>query len=91
VRGIAFDGGNGIKAVELSSYGGKTWSGAALGKDLGKYSFRTWQTSAKLAAGPHTLMVRATSLSGEAQPMEERWNPSGYMRNTGESVHVNAA
>lgn len=91
VRGIAFDGGSGIKKVELSSDGGKTWSGTSLGDDLGKYSFRTWQASAKLAAGSHTLMVRATSRSGETQPMEERWNPSGYMRNSVESVHVSAA
>jgi len=91
VRGIAFDGGHGIKDVALSSDDGKTWSSTQLGKELGKYSFRTWQTTIKLPAGVHTLLVRATSRSGEVQPMEARWNPAGYMRNVVETVHVEAA
>lgn len=91
VRGIAFDGGNGIKDVSISSDGGKTWNATSLGKDLGKYSFRTWQTQVKVPSGPNILMVKATSVSGETQPMEERWNPAGYMRNNVESVRINAA
>jgi len=91
VRGIAFDGGHGIKDVALSSDGGKTWSATQLGKELGKYSFRTWQATIKLPAGAHALRVRATSRSGEVQPMEARWNPAGYMRNVVETVHVEAA
>jgi DMSO/TMAO reductase YedYZ molybdopterin-dependent catalytic subunit len=91
VRGIAFDGGHGIKEVALSSDGGKTWKPAQLGNDLGKYSFRTWKTTVKLPAGAQTLMVRATSRSGEVQPREPRWNPSGYMRNVIETVHLEAA
>jgi DMSO/TMAO reductase YedYZ molybdopterin-dependent catalytic subunit len=90
VRGIAFDGGHGIKEVALSSDGGKTWTPTKLGKDLGKYSFRPWQTTLKLAAGEHALMARATTTSGEVQPMEARWNPAGYMRNIVETVHVSA-
>ncbi|TMQ05491.1 MAG: oxidase [Deltaproteobacteria bacterium] len=91
VRGIAFDGDNGIKEVALSSDGGKTWKPTVLGRDLGKYSFRTWQTTVKLPAGAAVLMVRATSRSGEVQPMEPRWNPAGYMRNLVETIHVQAA
>ena len=91
VRGIAFDGGHGIKEVALSSDGGKTWRATQLGRELGKYSFRTWQTTVKLAAGAQALMVRATSRSGEIQPMEPRWNPAGYMRNAIEIVHLGAA
>jgi sulfite dehydrogenase len=88
VRGIAFDGGHGIREVAVSSDGGKTWKPTQLGRDLGKYSFRPWQTTLKLPAGPAALMVRATSKSGEVQPMEPRWNPAGYMRNVVETVHV---
>jgi sulfite dehydrogenase (cytochrome) subunit A len=40
LKGIAFDGGKGIKEVAVSADGGKTWAQAKLGKDLGKYSFR---------------------------------------------------
>ena len=91
VRGIAFDGGHGIKEVAMSTDDGKTWNATQLGRDLGKYSFRTWQATVKLPAGKHALRVRATSRSGEVQPMEARWNPAGYMRNVVETVHVESA
>jgi sulfite dehydrogenase len=91
VRGIAFDGGSGIKQVMLSIDSGKTWRGTMLGPDYGKYSFRPWQTRVKLATGSHTLMVRATNMSGEVQPMAANWNPSGYMRNVVETLTVSAA
>src|SRR5258707_8606662 len=50
LKGIAFDGGKGIKEVAVSIDGGKTWTAAKLGKDLGKYSFREWKLPLKLAA-----------------------------------------
>jgi len=40
VRGIAFDGGSGIKSVDVSTDAGATWAPAALEPDFGKYSFR---------------------------------------------------
>ena len=91
VRGIAFDGGSGIREVALSIDMGKTWGSTMLGQDLGKYSFRPWQTRVKLAPGTRTLMVRATSMSGEVQPILATWNPSGYMRNVVETLTVRAA
>jgi DMSO/TMAO reductase YedYZ molybdopterin-dependent catalytic subunit len=91
LRGIAFDGGKGIKEVAVSTDGGKTWTQARLGKDLGKYSFREWKLPVRLAAGPHDLKVRATSNAGETQPDEPRWNPAGYLRNVVETVRVTAA
>jgi DMSO/TMAO reductase YedYZ molybdopterin-dependent catalytic subunit len=91
LRGIAFDGGKGIRQVEVSTDGGKTWMEAKLGCDLGKYSFREWKLPVKLAAGSHELKVRATSNSGETQPAEPRWNPAGYLRNVVETVRVTAA
>jgi DMSO/TMAO reductase YedYZ molybdopterin-dependent catalytic subunit len=42
LSGIAWDGGYGISAVETSADGGKSWTKAALGEDLGKYAFRAW-------------------------------------------------
>jgi DMSO/TMAO reductase YedYZ molybdopterin-dependent catalytic subunit len=91
LRGIAFDGGSGIRGVEISPDGGTTWTATTLGDDLGKYSFRPWQTSLRLTPGDHRLMVRATSNAGETQPAEPRWNPSGYMRNVIETVTVTAS
>jgi sulfite dehydrogenase (cytochrome) subunit A len=91
LKGFAFDGGKGIRNVALSTDGGKTWAHAKLGKDLGKYSFREWQMPVRLAAGAHELKVRATSNSGEEQPMEPLWNGAGYLRNVVETVRVTAA
>ena len=91
LKGIAFDGGNGIKDVAVSADGGKTWDTARLGKDLGKYSFREWSFPVKLSAGTHELKVRATSNDGKTQPMEALWNPAGYLRNVVETVRVTAA
>ena len=91
LKGIAFDGGSGIKQVAVSTDGGASWTQAKLGRDLGKYSFREWKLPVKFAAGAHELKVRATSNAGEVQPAEPRWNPAGYLRNVIETVRVTAA
>ncbi len=91
LKGIAFDGGKGIKEVAVTIDGGKTWIPAKLGKDLGKYSFREWKLPVKLAAGSYALQARATNNAGDTQPAEPRWNPAGYMRNVVETVRVTAA
>ncbi len=90
LRGIAFDGGSGIAEVKVSTDGGASWSGAQLGDDLGKYSFRPWQAVVRLSPGAHAVRVQATARSGETQPMESRWNPSGYLRNVVETINVRA-
>jgi sulfite dehydrogenase len=91
LKGIAFDGGKGIKEVAVSTDDGATWTAAKLGRDLGKYSFREWKLAVKLAPGAHNLKVRATNNAGDTQPMEARWNPAGYLRNVVETVRVTAA
>lgn len=90
LRGIAFDGGSGIRQVQVSVDGGTAWTDARLGEDMGRYSFRGWQTPVTLAAGRHALKVRAVSNDGEAQPVEQPWNPAGYLRNLVETVTVEA-
>ena len=91
LRGIAFDGGTGIKTVDVSIDDGKTWMPAKLGDDLGKYSFREWTLPVKLPAGAAVLKARATSNGGKVQPATAGWNPAGYMRNVIEAVRVTAA
>lgn len=90
IKGIAFDGGSGIRQVEISEDGGLNWKLATLGKDLGRYSFREFQfdyTPSK--KGELVLMVRATGNDGEVQPMTATWNPGGYMRNVVETTKIN--
>jgi sulfite dehydrogenase len=91
LKGIAFDGGSGIKDVAVSTDGGINWDTAKLGKDLGKFSFREWGLTVRLTAGAHDLKIRATSNDGGTQPMEASWNPAGYMRNVVETVRITAA
>jgi sulfite dehydrogenase (cytochrome) subunit A len=90
VRGIAFDGGYGISEVDLSADGGQSWKEATLGKDLGRYSFREWQTTVALRPGMHELKVRAVNAIGQSQPLQALWNPAGYMRNVVETTRVTA-
>lgn len=91
VRGIAFDGGFGIRHVEVSTDGGSTWRSATLGTDLGRFSFREWKTTASVAAGTHEIKVRAINAIGNSQPSEPLWNPAGYMRNVVETTRIRAA
>jgi hypothetical protein len=81
LKGIAFDGGTGIRIVDVSIDAGQTWQAAALGEDLGRFSFQEWRLPVSFAStGEAVLMVRATSMQGESQPMEAVWNPAGYRR-----------
>ncbi len=91
VRGIAFDGGYGIREVDVSVDGGINWKPTTLGRDLGRYSFREWQTTLSFARGAHAIQVRALNTIGQSQPLDALWNPSGYMRNVVETTHVKAA
>ncbi|WP_176514501.1 SorA family sulfite dehydrogenase catalytic subunit [Pseudomonas faucium] len=92
LKGIAFDGGAGIGKVEVSVDGGKQWREAALGQDLGRFSFREWTLLINFAhRGATQLMVRATSNAGETQPLRAGWNPGGYRRNVVETTHVTIA
>jgi len=88
LRGIAFDGGEGITDVTVSTDGGLTWQSAILGENLGKYSFREWKIPVRLPKGAHVLMVRAANRIGQTQPLRPLWNPPGYMRNVVETTRV---
>ncbi len=92
LSGIAWDGGYGIAGVEISADGGKSWSAATLGADLGRFAFRTFSfATANLAAGKHTLMARATNKIGQGQTGALILNPAGYHHNVMHAVTLNAA
>jgi DMSO/TMAO reductase YedYZ molybdopterin-dependent catalytic subunit len=83
--GIAWDGGYGIRTVEISSDGGKTWSAATLGSDLGRYAFRTWSFPLQ-NKGKQTVMARASNAIGATQTAELILNPAGYHHNVMHSM-----
>jgi len=89
--GIALDKGAGIKRVEVSPDGGKSWSDARLDAELGKYSWRRWRFSWNpQARGSHRFLVKATNAEGDSQ-LEQHWNHGGYMRTTVEHLDVMVA
>lgn len=89
LKGIAFDGGYGIREVEVSDDSGDSWRRAQLGPDLGRYSFREWSAVWQpTRAGAYRLMARAFNNIGESQDYNPLWNPPGYMRNVIEHVEL---
>jgi DMSO/TMAO reductase YedYZ molybdopterin-dependent catalytic subunit len=92
VKGVAWDGGYGITAVEVSADGGQTWRRTTLGADAGRYSFRPWTfTFTPDAAGPLTLIARAANAAGQAQTQTLIQNPAGYNHNLMHAVTVGVA
>jgi DMSO/TMAO reductase YedYZ molybdopterin-dependent catalytic subunit len=82
LAGIAWDVGYGINSVEASVDNGKTWTAAALGRDLGRFAFRPWNYEFSLKTpGKHGVMVRATNKVGQSQTTALIANPAGYHHN----------
>jgi sulfite dehydrogenase len=91
ISGLAWDGGYGIRAVEASTDGGRTWTAAALGDDLGRYAFRPWTFDLTAKRGNNTVTVNATNAIGQTQTATLLFNPAGYHNNVRQSVTLNAA
>ena len=81
VSGIAWDGGYGIRVVEVSIDGGKTWTPATLGEDLGRFAFRPWSFALAAKQGQNSVMARATNAIGQTQTAALILNPAGYHHN----------
>jgi hypothetical protein len=90
VSGLVWDGGYGIKAVEISTDSGKSWSDARLGEDLGRYAFRLWSFVMTAKLGKSTVMVNASNKIGQCQTAELIFNPAGYHNNVMQSITLNA-
>ena len=87
IGGIAWDGGYGIDAVEVSTDGGRTWTAAALGEDLGRFAFRTFNFALTPSAkGKQMVMARAFNKIGQSQTTALIHNPAGYHHNVIHSV-----
>ncbi len=89
VSGIAWDGGRGVRDVQVSTDAGQTWQAAKLGRDYGRYSFRQFSYHFKAAReGVYLVMVKATNTRGDTQTMELVHNPAGYHHNVVERILV---
>jgi DMSO/TMAO reductase YedYZ molybdopterin-dependent catalytic subunit len=88
ISGTAWSNSSPVTSVDVSVDGGSTWRSAKLGKDKGQYAWRLWQLDWLAVQGQHTLMARATNAAGQKQPLEQEWNPSGYLWNAVQRVDV---
>ena len=92
IRGFAWDGGPGIRAVECSTDSGKSWREARLMPSLGRYAWTAWQYDlAPAPDGRRTFWVRATSRNGDVQPETFIPNPAGYHHNIVQKVVFGAS
>jgi len=88
VKGLAWDGGSGIARVEIST-DGASWQQAALGRDLGRFSFREFSLSLPgRSRGALVVMARATAQSGETQVEQLIHNPAGYHHNVIQRLYL---
>ena len=90
VRGIAWDAGYGIRGVDLSVDGGRSWQSAELGADLGRFSFRSWQYAFKPSRGRYTISARASNGLGATQVEQLIFNPAGYNNNVIQRIGIEA-
>jgi DMSO/TMAO reductase YedYZ molybdopterin-dependent catalytic subunit len=92
LQGCAWDGGSGIRSVEVSLDDGLSWRPARLDRDLGRFAWRAWRFPLDpRAAGEVSLRVRATANDGSVQPDELVRNPAGYHHNVVQQVTYRVA
>lgn len=89
IKGVAWDRGDGIARVEVSTDGGINWRQAALKQDYGRFSWRQWHSVFEpKRPGQYRIMARAISHSGVSQPLEPIPNPSGYHHNAVQKITI---
>ena len=73
VGGVAYSGDRGVRRVEVSTDGGRTWTPAALEPALSPYTWVLWTAEwGPPAPGGYRLLVRATDGTGAPQVAEVR-------------------
>jgi DMSO/TMAO reductase YedYZ molybdopterin-dependent catalytic subunit len=89
VRGVAWDGGYGVVAVDVSQDGGRSWRPAELLADLGRFSWRQWRYAIPAPrAGRYVIMAKATNRIGASQTFELNFNPAGYHNNVIQRIEI---
>jgi len=89
LSGVAWDAGYGINAVDISTDGGRTWTAAALGEDLGRFAFRPFSSTLTAPVpGSWRVMARATNRIGQTQAAALIANPAGYHHNVIQTLNL---
>jgi hypothetical protein len=88
IAGAAWSGDVPLAKVEVSLDSGRTWNVARLTSSNGRWGWQTWDYAWNATPGSYKVMARATDANGYSQPMEQEWNPSGYLWNVIQQVRV---
>jgi DMSO/TMAO reductase YedYZ molybdopterin-dependent catalytic subunit len=92
VKGIAWDGGYGIRIVEVSTDGGKVWREADLQPEVGRYAWRQWTFRfLPEKKGLYNIMAKASNRQGTTQTFELIFNPAGYHNNVVQKIAIHVA
>ena len=84
--------GGALGVVEVSADGGHEWSQARIAAGGETWAWSLWEATVELSAGWHTIVVRATDVSGASQPatVSSTWNVKGYNNNAWHRVTIRA-
>jgi DMSO/TMAO reductase YedYZ molybdopterin-dependent catalytic subunit len=88
LTGRAWAGRLDVRAVEVSTDGGETWSEARLDEPIGRFAWRGWSYEWVATPGVYALCVRARDSEGSAQPVEQPWTYQGMGNNMVQRVDV---
>jgi DMSO/TMAO reductase YedYZ molybdopterin-dependent catalytic subunit len=82
VHGLAWDGGYGIRLVEVSTDDHRTWHDASLSAEDSRFGFRPWSYRfTPDGVGTHRIAAKATNRVGQTQVDALIFNPAGYHNN----------
>lgn len=87
ITGRAWSG-NGVPISTVEFNDGSGWRAATLSAPRGKYDWTRWSIEWEAKPGEHVLSCRATDSNGDTQPLEPRWDASGFGNNTVQRVSV---
>lgn len=86
ITGRAWAGRVPIARVEFGD--GDVWRDAKVTAGSGPYAWSKWSVTWDATPGEHLLRCRATDAEGNTQPLEPRWDASGFGNNAAQCVEV---
>ena len=86
IIGRAWAGKVPIARVEFGD--GDVWQDATVTAGNGPYAWSKWSVTWNATPGEHLLRCRATDAEGNTQPLEARWDASGFGNNAAHCVEV---
>jgi DMSO/TMAO reductase YedYZ molybdopterin-dependent catalytic subunit len=92
IRGVAWSGDAGpVTSVDVSVDGGRAWKPAALhANQRTQFGWRQWEFAwTPPQEAYYTILARARDAAGNTQPLDQEWNPSGYLWNVVPRAGVN--